>query len=299
MMTARPLEVPQGEATPIPAGAPGVVIHPAPYEAVIDLLRQGVAALAADRPVPVLAVPPVVPRALVERAGYVRAFPQLLGTVHSFTGTPAEWRAHAPHAVEGGAWDSAQRPGDLVLLPAACYPLYPSLAGRELAQPVHLAVEGRCFRQEASAEPGRLRSFRMSEHVTAGTEEHCVRWRAGWLERMTGWLERIGLRPRTEIADDPFFGPSRRLYRAAQRVQELKYELKVPVADGVVQAVASANLHKEHFGEAFGFTADGAPGHTSCAAFGLDRIALALLHTHGSRPELWPDEVTTSILNGN
>lgn len=299
MTTAPHPVLPAGEATPLPTGAPGVVLHPAPYEAVLALLRRGIAALAADHPADRISVPPVVPRSLVERAGYVRAFPHLLGTVHSFTGTPADWQRLAPHAVEGGDWDSAQRPGDLVLLPAACYPVYATLTGRDLAEPARFAVEGRCFRQEASAEPGRLRSFRMAELVTAGTGAHCVQWRESWLDRMADWLARMGLKVETELADDPFFGPTRRLHRAAQRAQELKFELRTEVADGVVQAVASANLHKDHFGEAFGFTADGAPGHTSCAAFGLDRIALALLHAHGPHPAAWPDGVVATAVNGH
>jgi hypothetical protein len=55
-----------------------------------------------------------------------------------------------------------------------------------------------------------------------------------------------------------------------------------------VQAIASANYHKEHFGEVFEFTAGGAVGHTACTAFGLERIALALIAVHGPAPERWP-----------
>ncbi|WP_073926514.1 hypothetical protein [Streptomyces sp. CB03911] len=298
-MTSTHFIIPDGEAAPIPTGAPGVQLYPAPFEAVVALLRQGIDALAADEGFPRLAIPPVVPRALVERAGYVKAFPQLLGTVHSFAGTPAEWKELAPHAVEGGAWDSAQRAGDLVLLPAACYPVYAGLAGRELARPERFAVEGQCFRQEATSEPGRLRSFRMVELVTAGTEAHCLSWRAAWLETVAGWLRGMSLKVEVEVADDPFFGPTRRLFQAAQRAQELKYELKVPVADGLVQAIASANFHKDHFGEVFGFTGEGAPGNTACMAFGIERIALALLHAHGGRPAEWPESLVESIRGGN
>ena len=298
-MTNTHFAVPEGEAAPIPTDAPGVLLYPAPFEAVVALLRRGIETLASAEDFPRLVIPPVIPRSLVERAGYVQAFPQLLGTVHSYTGTPAEWKALAPLAVEGGAWDAEQRPSDLVLLPAACYPVYATLAGRELAQPERFAVEGQCFRQEATSEPGRLRSFRMVELVTAGTEEHCLRWRAGWLEAVAGWLRGMSLKVEIEVADDPFFGPTRRVLRAAQRAQELKYELKVPVADGLVQAIASANFHKDHFGEAFGFTSEGAPGNTACTAFGIERIALALLHAHGPRPSEWPASLITSVADGN
>ncbi|GAA1957843.1 hypothetical protein [Kitasatospora viridis] len=277
------------DARPLPTGAPGVQLFPAPFEQVVAGLRAGIAALAADEPFHRLAVAPVIARRTLEQAGYVAAFPQLLGTVHSYQGTPAQWARLAPLVPDGGDWHREQRIGDLVLLPAACYPVHASLAGRELAEPVRFAVEAACFRQELTAETGRLRSFRMAELVTAGTERHCLAWRERWLGRVGDWLAGLGLRPAVEVADDPFFGRSARLYQAAQRMQQLKFELRVELGPGLVQAVASANIHKDHFGEAFGFTAEGAPGQTACTAFGLERIALALLHAHGPRPSQWPD----------
>ena len=98
-----------------------------------------------------------------------------------------------------------------------------------------------------------------------------------------------------EVADDPFFGPGRKLYMAAQRLQELKFEFRVAVAPGLVQAVASANLHKDHFGENYGFTAGDGPGHTSCMAFGLERLALALIEVHGPDVDTWPAEVLSVL----
>ncbi|MGX7828514.1 hypothetical protein ACTG9Q_25820 [Actinokineospora sp. 24-640] len=257
-------------------------LYPAEFERVVGLIRAGVAGLAEDEGFHRLAIPPVIARSTIERAGYARTFPQLLGTVHGFQGTPREWARLSPLAVEGGQWHTDQRIGDLVLLPAACYPVYATIAGTDLAVPVKVGVEATCFRQEATSEPGRLRSFRMLELVTAGDEEHCLKWRAAWLNRVTDWLTGLGLDPSVEVADDPFFGPTKKFYQAAQRQQELKLEFRVPVADGVVQAVASANYHKEHFGDVFGFTADGAAGHTACVAFGLERLAMALIWRHGA-----------------
>ncbi|KIQ65238.1 aminoacyl-tRNA synthetase [Kitasatospora griseola] len=286
------------DATPLPTAAAGVQLQSAAYEKLLGALREAIARLAADEPFERLVVPPVISRATIERAGYVASFPQLLGTVHSYTGSAADWRRLAPLIAESGPWHGRQTVSDLVLLPAACYPVYATLTGQDLRHPARFSVEAQCFRQEATAEPGRLRTFRMAELVTAGTPAHCLDWREHWLQRVADWLETLGLKPSIDLADDPFFGGGRRLYQAAQRAQELKFELRVPVADGLVQAIASANIHKDHFGEAFAFTADGAPGHTACTAFGLDRIALALLHTHGSRPVDWPEAISTA-LNGD
>ncbi|GAA2977127.1 hypothetical protein [Actinokineospora diospyrosa] len=288
-----------GAGLPLETGVPGVFLSPPGFERVIGLLRDGVAALAADEPFHRLVIPPVISRKTIERAGYVAAFPNLLGTVHGYGGTPSGWARLKPLVEEGGEWHAQQQIGDLVLLPAACYPVYAALEGSALDEPAKVTVEASCFRQEATSEPGRMRSFRMLELVTVATDEHCLKWRAARLEQVEGWFTDLGLAVSVEVADDPFFGPGRKLYQAAQRMQELKWELKVPVADGTVQAVASANYHKEHFGETFGITAGGEPANTSCVAFGLERLALALITRHGEDSTRWPAEVLAALGGGH
>lgn len=290
MTDTLPATAPAG--LPLATSAPGVYLYPEPFERVVALLNAGIDRLAADSAYTRLHIPPVIARATIEHAGYVTTFPQLLGTVHSFAGSPREWARLAPLADGSGPWYSEQQIGDLVLLPAACYPVYATLTGRDLAtEPARFHVDATCFRQEASAEAGRLRSFRMVELVTAGSPEHCVDWRAGWLDRIPSWLTALGLEVSVVVADDPFFGPGRTLYAAAQRLQELKFEFTAAVAPGLVQAVASANLHKDHFGGAYGFSSGAEPGHTSCMAFGLERLALALTTVHGADPAGWPEDV--------
>lgn len=290
------LAAPAATGLPLPTSTPGVYLYPESFERVIALLGRGIDGLAAGSAYTRLHIPPVIARATIEHAGYVTTFPQLLGTVHSFAGTPREWARLAPLADGSGPWYAEQRIGDLVLLPAACYPVYATLSGVDVgADPALFHVDATCFRQEASAEPGRLRSFRMTELVTAGSPEHCVDWRAGWLDRIPAWLGALGLDASVVVADDPFFGPGRKLYAAAQRMQELKFEFTAAVAPGLTQAIASANLHKDHFGGAYGFTAAGEAGHTSCMAFGLERIALALVHRHGPDPDDWPAEVRSVL----
>lgn len=290
---------PADDGLPIPTDVAGVYLYPEPFEAVIALLRSGIAAMAADEPVRRLLIPPVISRRAIEHAGYVKTFPQLLGTVHSYGGTSKEWGRLAPLVEDGGEWYAQQQISDLVLLPAACYPVYASLAGQDLDEPAKFAVDATCFRQEATSELGRLRTFRMAEIVTAATEEYCLSWRGRWLDRVAAWFTGMGLEVSVDVADDPFFGPGRKLYQAAQRVQELKLELRVPVrgdaATGTVQAIASANYHKDHFGEVYGFRAGGAVGHTSCMAFGLERIALALINVHGAHPDRWPAAVRSAV----
>ncbi|MFL6145683.1 MAG: hypothetical protein ACJ72N_27945 [Labedaea sp.] len=281
-------EISDSDLLPLTTDAAGVYLFGESFESIIDALRRGIAGLSGEERFRRLTIPPVISRRTIEQAGYVASFPQLLGTVHSYPGDGRAWAKLSPLIESGGDWYRDHQIGDVVLLPAACYPVYPTLTGRDLAEPPKFAVEATCFRQEASSEPGRLRSFRMIERVTAGTAEHCAQWRERWLDRVAEWLSSLGLEVSVEVADDPFFGPGRKLYQEAQRLQELKFELRAAVSGEVVQAIASANYHKEHFGEVFGFTADGAVGHTACTAFGLERIALALINTHGPDPKRWP-----------
>jgi seryl-tRNA synthetase len=288
-------EIPSGEATPWATDAPGVPLYPEPFEWIVEGLRRSIGRLAADEPFRRLAAPPVLSRRTVERAGYVGSFPHLLGTVHSYGGDARRWAGLAPLAEQGGDWHTDQRISDLVLLPAVCYPVYEHLAGRELAGPARFLIEGRCFRQEATSETGRLRSFRVIDMVAAGEPRQCLLWRDRRLEQAADWLASLALKVSVEPADDPFFGAGRKLFQAAQRAQELKYELRVPVDGDLVQAVGSANLHKDHFGAAFGFTAANAPAHTACIGFGLERIALALINAHGPRPADWPAEVRAAL----
>ncbi|MGI8665186.1 MAG: aminoacyl--tRNA ligase-related protein [Jatrophihabitans sp.] len=295
-MTDEPVVV-VDDGQPIPTDAPGVYLFPGSFERVITALRSGIAALAAGEPFEPLAIPPVISRRTIERAGYVKAFPQLLGTVHSYTGDSRAWGKLARLVDAGGDWHAEQQISDLVLLPAACYPVYATLDGAALDGPVKFTVAANCFRQEATSETGRLRSFRMVELVTAAPEDYCMSWRGGWLDRVGGWLTDLGLQVSIEVADDPFFGPARKLFQAAQRAQELKLELKVAVSPDRIQAVASANYHKDHFGETFGFTFDGEVGHTACIAFGMERIVLALITVHGPAIETWPAAVR-SLLDG-
>lgn len=283
------------EARPLPTEAPGVYLFPEAFERIVAGLRRSIDVLTADEPMRALGVPPVIARGTIERTGYPASFPHLLGTVHSFTGDAKQWSELSPLVEAGGAWQSGHEPTDLVMLPAACYPVYATMAGQTLDQPRTHHVSARCFRQEATSETGRLRSFRMVEFVTAGDAEHCARWRDRRLEQVADWLASLDLKVAVEDADDPFFGSARRLYQAAQRRQRLKFELRVAVDDGIVQAVGSANCHKDHFGAAFDITANDAPAHTACVGFGLERIALALIHAHGARLEDWPATVAAAL----
>ena len=54
----------------------------------------------------------------------------------------------------------------------------------------------------------------------------------------------------------------------------------------------SFNCHRDHFGATWDLRdAAGAPAHTACVAFGLDRLAVALFAAHGIDAARWPASV--------
>ncbi len=184
---------------------------------------------------------------------------------------------------------------DLVLTPAACYPVYPAIAARGPLAPGGVTIDAGgsyVFRHEPSGDPARLQMFHQREIVRIGEPETVQAWREVWRNRAVELLGTIGLEVQLEIATDPFFGRSGRMLAASQREQQLKFEVVTQIAGPEPTAVASFNYHQDHFASAYGIKlADGTEAHTACLGFGLERITIALFRQHGLEIQAWPTEV--------
>lgn len=157
---------------------------------------------------------------------------------------------------------------------------------------------GYCFRHEPAIDPARMQAFRMHEFVYVGNAEGAEAHRDGWIGRAMSVLESIGLDAEAVPANDPFFGRAGKMLASNQLQENLKTELVVRIYgdldDGT--AVVSCNCHREHFGENFAITTpDGEYAHSACVGFGMERIALALLSTHGLDVSEWPSEVRARL----
>ena len=84
---------------------------------------------------------------------------------------------------------------------------------------------------------------------------------------------------------------------ANQREQELKFEIVVPVCSvEKPTAIMSFNYHQDHFASTYGIkTSTGDTAQTACLGFGMERIVLALLKTHGLAPASWPTAVREKL----
>ena len=145
-------------------GVDGVYARSALYEGVIEKLAAFISGQR-DPKAEVLRFPPVMSRKQLEKSGYLESFPNLLGCVCALHGTEAAIRGAAERYKSGGDWTTSLAAADLVLSPAACYPVYPLVASRGPIPGAGLIfdVSADCFRREPSRSLDRLQSFRMRE----------------------------------------------------------------------------------------------------------------------------------------
>jgi len=281
-----------------PSGVDGVYGRTGEYESVIEALA---ALITRHRPASaeVFRFPPVMSRASLEKQGYLQSFPNLVGAVCCLEGSDKEITASANKNDNGGSWTEDLVPADLVLAPAACYPVYPIAAERGLVpdEGYVFDVASDCFRHEPSRNVDRFQTFRMREYVRIGTPQQIQAFREPWVERAKGIADLIGLPYTVDVANDPFFGRVGTMMASQQRADALKFELLVPVrAKDSPTACMSFNYHKEHFGEVWGLhNAKGEVLHTGCVAFGMDRLAVALFVTHGADIAGWPARVREAL----
>ncbi|HEU4747500.1 MAG TPA: aminoacyl--tRNA ligase-related protein, partial [Gemmatimonadaceae bacterium] len=209
----------------------------------------------------------------LERAGFVEAFPQKL--VRS------------------------SEPGR-ALSPAVCYHAYPRLAGKTVEGDGSLTTTvGRCFREESDDDHPleRLRAFTMREIIVVGGPAVVEHLREEMMDRVSAWVEALGLDGYIEPATDPFFTSESRGRMLAQQILPLKYELRLAVGgSGRTVAASSFNDHQQHFGRAFDIRRpDGEAAHSGCVAFGWERWVLAFVSQHGPDARNWPDAVRSHL----
>jgi seryl-tRNA synthetase len=272
-------------------GIDGVYARTALYEGVIEQL-DGFISSQRDPQAEVLRFPPVMSRKQLEKSGYLDSFPNLLGCVCALHGSESQIRSAAERYTNGGDWTTSLAASDLVLSPAACYPVYPLVAARGTvpAGGLRFDIAADCFRREPSRSLDRLQSFRMREFVRIGTPDVIREFREGWMTRAQQLADELALPYTLEVASDPFFGRVGQMMAVSQVQQSLKFELLIPYYQGArPTACMSFNYHRDHFGHVWGLHDERDElSHTSCVAFGMDRLAVALFAHHGVDLARWP-----------
>lgn len=281
----------------VPVGVPGAFGRGAVFEDVLERFNRLVSHISRNDGADYLVFPPVLDRRVLERVEYLDSFPNLCGSVHSFFGKDLQARELSERVHAGRPYGDLLEPTQVVLNPAACYPVYPSFTGTVPPEGRLVTMLNWVYRHEPSPEPTRMQSFRVREFVRVGTPDQVLEWRDAWLEKGLQLLRALGLPAEADVASDPFFGRAGKMLAAGQKEQRLKFEILVPVISAESPtAVCSFNFHQDHFGVAFDIrTPDGNVANTACLGFGLERIVMALFKAHGFDPQLWPDEVRAQL----
>lgn len=281
----------------IPTGIKGGYGRGAAFEDILRRFNDLVSRVAAPDGAEELMFPPILPRSLIEQVGYMDNFPQLAGSVHSFFGDDAQARELSARVHAGERWDDLLDITEVMLTPAACYPVYPTFSGLLPHGGRLVTVMNWVYRHEPSDEPTRLQAFRMREFIRVGKPDVVVAWRDAWLLRALELLRGLGLPVQSDVASDPFFGRVGKMLAANQVDQRLKFEILAPVISlEQPTALCSFNWHQDHFSSKFGIrNADESVAHTACLGFGLERVTLALLKTNGFDPQTWPEDVRAQL----
>jgi seryl-tRNA synthetase len=253
--------------------------------------------------------PTLIETATLETAGYLKAFPQHLMFVTRLRNDIDVYRgfqaAQAAQAVGGVGPEVLGSCGnvDYCLPPTMCYHTFRQFAGRNL-EPDRLHVvtaRGKSFRFEAGYSAGleRLWDFTIREIVFLGSRDEVLSARETFMRKAFAFIEDLGLSGHCEVGNDPFFcGPDTSGRIWSQRLLELKYELRLPVAPDRTIAVGSFNFHDDLFGRAFGIGggADGStPIRSGCVGFGLERLTYAFACQYGLDPRDWPTSVRAGV----
>ncbi|MFO1023190.1 MAG: amino acid--[acyl-carrier-protein] ligase [Planctomycetales bacterium] len=277
----------------IPSGVPGLYGHGGAFEDVIERFEAYVTRRSKPLRAEVMRFPAIMNRRDYLKTTHIQTFPDLMGSVHTFKGNERDHNKLLLKRANNQDWTEDLNPTDVMMTPAACYPLYPTATGTLTDVGRHVDLRSFVFRHEPSDDPARMQIFRQREFVRLGTAEQALAHRDSWLQQGQEILKSLGLNVTAVVANDPFFGRAGRMMADSQKEQDLKYELVIAVASAEKPtAITSCNCHLDHFGHTFEIhTEDGGYAHTSCIGFGLERIALALFMTHGFDTDRWPSDV--------
>jgi hypothetical protein len=260
-----------------------------------DRLDRRFVALAQRWQAAELRFPPCIAAADLERIDYFRSFPHLATfavCLDADEDNLGRFAGGEPVSAGGQVALTEVAPVEAVLTPAACYHLYAHHQGRHFDDAGYFTTRATCFRRESYYRPlERQWSFTMREIVCLGNAEETQTFLDEATDDVDALAVELDLPLSWAEASDPFFRPSRNPQYLMQQVDPTKHEL---LFDDRL-AIASTNLHHDHFGRAFDISrtsgTGGAvqPAHSACVAFGIERWLAAVVRCHGADSAGWPE----------
>lgn len=249
--------------------------------------------------------PTLIPSSTIAACGYLSSFPHHLMLV-----TRLHSDIDVYHSVRNGNGSSGQIDpsilrscdnADYCLPPTMCFHTFSHYRGRQLDDKALTVVtaKGKSFRFESrySSTLERLWDFTIREMVFLGTKDQVSAARTRLMQSVFDGIDRLGLTGFCEVGNDPFFCDPDTADRVwAQRLLELKYELRLAIGKNRTTSAGSFNLHEDYFGTNFGITLkNDQTAFSGCAGFGLERLVFGFLCQYGLEPAGWPPVVARAL----
>lgn len=245
--------------------------------------------------------PTLIPTKVIEKCGCVDSFPQLLMFVSSLHNDLDNYKQFkdefkTEQKIDSYVFDYVENV-DYCLPPTMCYHTYNQLKDSVFSNDYKKVItsKGKSFRNESRYQKTmeRLWDFTIREIVFLGNHEFVTECRKKMMDASFFLMEELGLNGHAEVANDPFFASPDTVFKIFnQRLQALKYELRINLEENHTISVASFNYHEHFFGENFNMKFDN-ENHiiTGCVGFGLERFVFAFLTQYGLNESNWPIEL--------
>jgi len=243
--------------------------------------------------------PTLIPTKVIEKCGCVDSFPQLLMFVSSLHNDLDSYKKFkddfdSKQSIDNYVFDYVNKV-DYCLPPTMCYHTYNQFEDSVFSKDGNKVItsKGKSFRNESRYQKTleRLWDFTIREIVFLGSREFVSECRTKLMEASFSLMEELGLTGHAEVANDPFFAsPDTVLKTFNQRLQSLKYELRINLEENHTISIASFNYHDHFFGENFNMKFDNDDYIiTGCVGFGLERFMFAFLTQYGLNQSNWPN----------
>ena len=241
--------------------------------------------------------PTLISTKALEKCGYFKSFPHFLMFVTRLHNDIDNYREFLDEYKANNGIGSYLLPHcqnvDYCLPPTMCYHTYHQFQNTKHNESENRVITsiGKSFRYESKYHRTleRLWDFSIREIVFMGSRDFVLESRHKFMEASFVLFKKLGLDGHCEVASDPFFcseDTAAKIFN--QRMQELKYELRLKVADNRTIAAASFNFHDHFFGEQFNIKrGDTEWMTTGCIGFGIERLAYAFICQHGLDEVHW------------
>ncbi len=233
--------------------------------------------------------PPLLRVEDVDALDYFVNFPQLPLVVSSTRAATLHKHRSEEPGVRWAAVDKAcLDDGGNILPPAACYAVYIHNRGCCVGRLKSVTTLANCYRNETHyVGLKRLKGFSMREIVFIGEMAEVT----GTLEKARKAIqvmcEFLMIPVEVKNASDPFFDPN-----STRAVTQKLFPVKQELVFEDDLAIASANFHRNFFGERFNISSSiGNTAFTGCIGMGLERWLHALLSVHGDDIDRATEEV--------